>query len=86
MISYKQLQDELLALSNVSNTLCRNLVSEKGRIHGSSGTVQQYFTDQEKGMIILYELGQAMREVQNAYDELEQLKSSIIDFSHTLAK
>lgn len=46
--------------------------------------VQRYSGDQEVGRVLIDRLKQAMREVQCAYCELEQLKGVIIEFSRVL--
>ena len=83
--SNKQIQNELLPLSDKSNTLCQYLMNEKGYINDSFNKIQYYFGDQEAGIVISNQLTQAMRELQCAYCELEQLKGSIIEFVRILA-
>lgn len=83
-ISNQQIQNELLPLSAKSNELFQRLYREKGYMQDSLEKVQRYFGDQEVGRVLIDRLKQAMREVQCAYCELEQLKGAIIEFGHVL--
>lgn len=83
-ISKKQIQAELLPLSEKSNELIRLLKREESKIRDSLEKAQHYFGDQDVGRALISELTQAMREVQCAYYELEQLKGVVIDFTQVL--
>ena len=80
----QQIQNELLSLSDKSNVLFQSLMKGKGYIHDLLEKVQYYFSDQETGRATINELTQAMREVQCACCELEQIKGAIIEFNRVL--
>ena len=83
-ISTKQIQNDLLPLSDKSNLLCQRLMAEQGHVRESLGKVQSHFNDQEVGQAVIAELSQAIREVQCACSELEQMKGSIVEFTRVL--
>lgn len=83
--SNQQIQNELLPLSDKANELFQRLVREKSYMNESLGKVQHLFSDQEVGRAFVSELTQAMKEVQCAFCELEQLKGAIIEFTRVLA-
>jgi len=82
--SNQQIQNELLPLSDKSNVIFQRLMRENGYMKDSLEKVQRYFSDQEVGRAIISELTQAMREVQCAFCEIEQLKGAIIEFTRVL--
>jgi hypothetical protein len=84
-ISKQQIQAELLPLSDKANVLYQRLMTEQGYMRDSLGKVQHYFSDQEVGQAVIAELSQAMRELQCAYSELEQLKGAVIEFTRVLS-
>jgi hypothetical protein len=83
--SNQRIQNELYPLSDKSNELFRRLIREKEYMQESLEKVQRLFSDQEVGRALISELTQAMREVQCAFCELEQLKGAIIEFTRVLA-
>ena len=83
-INKQQIQTELLPLSDKANVLFQRLMAEQGYMRDSLEKVQYYFGDQEVGRALIAELTQAMKEVQCAYCELEQLKGAIVEFTHVL--
>ena len=84
-INNQQIQTELFPLSDKSNVLFQRLMTEQGYMRDSLEKVRHYFGDQEAGRALISELTQAMREVQCAYCELEQLKGAIIEYTRVLA-
>lgn len=82
--SKQQILNELLPLSDKSNVIFQRLMRENGYMKDSLEKVQHYFSDQEVGRAIIGELSQAMRDVQCAYCEIEQLKGAIIEFTRVL--
>ncbi len=82
--SNQQIQNELFPLSEKSNVLFQRLIREKSYMQDLLEKVQHFFGDQDVGRAIISEIAQAMKEVQCAYCELEQLKGSIIEFTRVL--
>jgi hypothetical protein len=84
-ISINKLQTDLLPLSKQTSVLCQRLMAEQGHVRESLGKLHSYFSDQEVGQAVIAELSQAMRELQCAYYELDQLKKSIVEFTCALS-
>jgi len=85
-INIRQIQNELLPLSGKANILFQRLIAEREDIQGSLTKAQSYFSDQYNGRVLSMELSQAMREIQYACRELEQLKAAIVEYIGVLAK
>ena len=85
-INIRQIQNELLPLSDKANILFQRLTAGRGDIQESLREAQSYFSDQYNGQVLSAELSQAMREIQYACRELEQLKAAIVEYVRVLAK
>jgi hypothetical protein len=83
-INNQKIQTELFPLSDKADELYKRLMREEGYIRDSLEKVQHYFGNQEVGRALISELTQAMREVRCAYCELEQLKSTVVEFTRVL--
>ncbi len=83
-INNQQVQTELLALSNKANVLFKYFLTEESNLRDLLEKVYYYFGDQDEGKVLINELTQAIREIQCAYCEFEQLKGAIIEFAGVL--
>jgi hypothetical protein len=81
MPTKEDIKGNILLLSEKIRKLMENLMQEKGYIDEEMGVVASLFMEDQTGRNLHARLMEAQRQIQNSYNELEQLRGDMIRYS-----